>query len=130
MGSFFQIGSGSPLDARAGFPIGLFILGVILIAVFVFAIWFLTRHFLEYKKSDKYIQKQLERITTQKDVRKFSEDNRLTPEMQTLLWDICKTMQLPNINYLIKQADVIAENCKKYYYPLPVSGGGHVPGNH
>ena len=28
MGSFFQIGSGSPIAARSGFPIGLFILGV------------------------------------------------------------------------------------------------------
>ena len=118
MGSFFQIGSGSPIAARSGFPIGLFIIGVILVALLVGGIWFLTKHLLDYRKSDKYIQKQLERITTLKDVKKFSEDNRLTPAMQALLWDICKTMQLPNINYLIKQADVIAESCKQYYYKI------------
>ena len=62
------------------------------------------------------IQKQLERLTTQKDVKKFTETNRLTPEMSTLLWDICKTMKLPNINYLIKQPEIIAEKFKEYYY--------------
>ena len=116
MGSFFQIGSGSPIAARSGFPIGLFILGVVLVAALVGGIWFLTKHLMDYKKSDAYIQKQLERLTTQKDIKKFSEDNRLTPEMSTLLWDVCKTMKLPNINYLIKQPEVIADNFKKYYY--------------
>jgi hypothetical protein len=116
MGSFFQIGSGSPIDARSGFPIGLFIVGVILVATLVCGIWILTKHLMDYKKSDKYIQKQLERLTTQKDVKKFTETNRLTPEMSTLLWDICKTMKLPNINYLIKQPEIIAEKFKEYYY--------------
>ena len=118
MGSYFQIGSGSPLDARAGFPIGLFIVGVILVATIVCGIWILTKHLLDYKKSDKYIQKQLERLTTQKDVKKFSETNRLTPAMSTLLWDICKTMKMPNINYLIKQPEVVAQNFKEYYYKI------------
>ena len=118
MGSYFQIGSGSPLDARAGFPIGLFIVGVVLVALLVGGIWMLTKHLLDYKKSDKYIQKQLERLTTQKDVKKFSEVNRLTPAMQILLWDICKTMKMPNINYLIKSPDIIAENFKQYYYKI------------
>ena len=102
MGSYFQIGSGSPIAARSGFPIGLFIVGVILVAVLVGGVWFLTKHLMDYKKSDAYIKKQLERLTTQKDVKKFAEANRLTPDMQILLWDICKTMKLPNINYLNK----------------------------
>ena len=116
MGSYFQIGSGSPLDARAGFPIGIFIVGVILVATLIGGIFMLTKHLLDYKKSDKYIQKQLERQTTQKDVKKFTETNRLTPAMSTLLWDVCKTMKLPNINYLIKQPEVVAEKFKEYYY--------------
>ena len=118
MGSYFQIGSGSPLAARAGFPIGLFIVGVILVATLVGGFFMLTKHLLDYKKSDKYIQKQLERLTTQKDVKKFSESNRLTSEMSILLWDICKTMKMPNINYLIKQPEVIASNFKEYYYKI------------
>ncbi len=117
MTSPFQIGS-SPLAARAGFPIGMFLLGVVLIATLVGGIWILTKHLMDYKKSDAYIQKQLERISTQKDVKKFTEDNRLTPEMSALLWDICKTMKLPNINYLIKQPEVVAENLKQYYYKI------------
>ena len=118
MGSYFQIGSGSPLDARAGFPIGLFIVGVVLVAAIVGGIWVLTKHLMDYRKSDKYIQKQLERLTTQKDVKKFTETNRLTPPMSVLLWDICKTMKLPNINYLIKQPEIIAQNFKEYYYKI------------
>lgn len=118
MGSYFQIGSGSPLAARAGFPIGLFIVGVILVATLVGGFFMLTKHLLDYKKSDKYIQKQLERLTTQKDVKKFSESNRLTSDMSVLLWDICKTMKMPNINYLIKQPEVIASNFKEYYYKI------------
>ena len=118
MGSFFQIGSGSPIDARAGFPIGIYIFGVILVAALVGGIWFLTKHILDYKKSDAYIQKQLERITTQKDVKKFTETHRLTQDMSILLWDICKTMKLPNINYLIKQPEAIAASFKEYYYKI------------
>ena len=118
MGSFFQIGSGSPIDARAGFPIGIFIVGVVVVATLVGGIIMLTKHLLDYKKSDKYIQKQLERITTQKDVKKFAETNRLTPQMSTLLWDICKVQKIPNINYLIKQPEVIADHCKQYYYKI------------
>jgi len=118
MGSFFQIGSGSPIDARAGFPIGLFIAGVVIIATIVCGIWVLTKHLMDYRKSDSYIQKQLERLTTQKDVKKFTETNRLTPEMSILLWDVCKTMKLPNINYLIKQPDILAEKFKEYYYKI------------
>ena len=118
MGSFFQIGSGSPIDARAGFPIGIFIVGVVVVATLVGGIIMLAKHLLDYKKSDKYIQKQLERITTQKDVKKFAETNRLTPQMSTLLWDICKVQKIPNINYLIKQPEVIADHCKQYYYKI------------
>ena len=118
MASFFQIGSGSPIDARSGFPIGLFIIGVILVAVLVGGIWFLTKHVLDYKKSDAYIQKQLSRITTQKDAKIFSETHRLSQDMSIMLWDICKTMQLPNINYLIKRPEEIAAKLKDYYYRI------------
>lgn len=118
MGSFFQIGSGSPLDARSGFPIGLFLFGVVLMAVIVGGFFFLTKHLLDYKKSDKYIQKQLERITNQKDVKKFSETYRLTQDMSILLWDVCRTMKLPNINFLIKQPEIVAAKFKEYYFKI------------
>ena len=121
MGSYFQIGS-SPLSARASFPIGLFITGVVLLAALVCGIWILTKRIFDYRKSDKYIQKQLERITTQKDVKKFTETNRLTPEMSSMLWTICRTLKLPNINYLIKEPDILAEKFKQYYYNLKNAG--------
>ncbi len=122
MGSYFQIGSGSPIDARAGFPVGVYIVGVILVAALVGGIWFLTKHILDYRKSDEYIQKQLERLTTQKDVKKFTEVNRLTPEMSSMLWTICKTLKLPNINYLIKVPETVAEKFREYYFLMKDHG--------
>ena len=89
MGTFFQIGS-SPLMARQSFPIAMFIVGVILVAAFVGGIWFFTKHLMDYKKSDKYIQKQLSRLTTQKDVKKFIEDNRLSQRESDMLWNMCR----------------------------------------
>jgi len=119
--SFFQIGS-SPLSARASFPIGLFILGVIVLAAIICGIWILTKKFLDYKKSDEYIKKQLERITTQKDIKKFSSDNRLSPQMSNLLWNLCKTLKVPNINYLVKDVEQVNKIFKDYYFIIKGNG--------
>ena len=69
----FQIG-GSPLQARQTFPIGLFILWVLLASLFIALIFIIFKNINKYKKSDKYIQKEISRITTPKDLKKFSFD--------------------------------------------------------
>lgn len=117
MASFFQIGS-SPLMARQGFPIGMFLLGLLVLAVLVVGIWFFAKHLLDYKKSDKYIQKQLSRITTQKDVKIFSDTYRLNQKLSNQLWNLCRTKKLPNINYLIKEHSQITQIFKDYYFYL------------
>ncbi|MCR4899497.1 MAG: PilZ domain-containing protein [Treponema sp.] len=119
--SFFQIGS-SPLSARASFPIGFFILGVVIVAAIVCGVWMLTKKLLDYKKSDAYIKKQLERMTTFKDVKKFSEDNRLTPAMSNVLWNMCKSLKVPNINYLIKEPETLEKLFRDYYFIFKNSG--------
>ncbi len=117
MGSFFQIGS-SPLMARQGFPIGMFLLGVVIVAVLVVGIWFFTKHLMDYKKSDKYIQKQLSRLTTPKDVKKFCDSHRLNQKMSIQLWNLCRVKKLPNINYYIKEHALVSEAFKDYYFIL------------
>ena len=117
MSSYFQIGS-SPLMARQSFPIVMFIVGVVLVAACIGGIWFLTKHLIDYKKSDKYIQKQLSRITTQKDVKKFITDNRLSQKESDMLWNICRIQQIPNINFFIKEAEALSEHLRDYYFYL------------
>ncbi len=119
--SFFQIGS-SPLSARASFPIGIYIAGVLIVAAIILGIWVLTKRVIAYRKSDVYIQKQLERITTQKDVKKFTDDNRLTPAMSTMLWNMCRDLKVPNINYLIREAEKLEELFRKYYFLIKENG--------
>ena len=114
---FFQIGS-SPLSARASFPIGIYILGVVLVAALVGGFWFLTKHLLDYKKSEKYIQKQLSRVSTYKDVKKFIEDNRLSSEEEDMLWNMCRIQKLPNINYYIKEPEPLFAKLKEFYFYL------------
>lgn len=121
MESFFQIGS-SPLSARQSFPIGMFLLGVLLIAVLVVGVWILTKHLMDYKKSEKYIQKQLSRVTTQKDVKKFCDAHRFNSKMSIQLWNICRIKKLPNINYYIKEHALINEAFKEYYYYIKQNG--------
>ena len=117
MATFFQIGS-SPLMARQSFPIGFYILGVVLVAVLVGGVWFLVKHLMDYKKSDKYIQKQLSRLTTQNDVKKFVTDNRLPQDEGDMLWNMCKTQKLPNINYYIKDPEPLFQKFKEFYFYL------------
>ncbi len=118
---YFQIGS-SPLSARASFPIGIYILGVVLVAVLVGGIWFLTKHLMDYRKSDKYIQKQLSRVTTLKDVKKFIADNRLSQPEEDMLWYMCRTQKLPNINYYIKNPEPLFEKFNDFYNYLKQNG--------
>ena len=113
--SFFQIGS-SPLSARASFPIGVYIIGVVIVAAVILGIWFLTKRIIAYRNSEEYIKKQLERPTTLKDIKKFTEDNRLTPEMSDCLWDMCRTFKVPNINYLIRETETLEEFFRKFYF--------------
>ena len=120
MGTFFQIGS-SPLMARQSFPIAMFIVGVILVAAFIGGIWFFTKHLMDYKKSDKYIQKQLSRLTTQKDVKKFIEDNRLSQRESDMLWNMCRIQKLPNINYFIKEPEPLFQKFKEFYSYLKLN---------
>ena len=117
MGSFFQIGT-SPLMARQGFPIGMFLVGVLAVAILVVGIWFFTKHLIDYKKSDKYIQKQLSRMTTQKDVKKFCDTHRLNSKLANQLWNMCRIKKLPNINYYIKEHALVTEAFKEYYFYL------------
>ena len=117
MGSFFQIGT-SPLMARQGFPIGMFLVGVLAVAILVVGIWFFTKHLIDYKKSDKYIQKQLSRMTTQKDVKKFCDTHRLNSKLANQLWNMCRIKKLPNINYYIKEHTLVSEAFKEYYFYL------------
>ena len=119
--SFFQIGS-SPLSARASFPAGVYILGVLIVAAIIVGVWILTKRIIAYKQSDEYIKKQLERQTTQKDIKKFSEEYRLTPQMSSMLWSMCKVLKVPNINYLIRETEQLAELFKKYYFYIKENG--------
>ena len=118
---YFQIGS-SPLMARQSFPIVMFVIGVVLVAAIVCGIWFLTKHLIDYRKSDKYIQKQLSRPTTLKDVKKFVSDNRLSQPEETMLWNMCRTQKIPNINFYIREPEPLFAKLKEYYYTLKQSG--------
>lgn len=113
----FQIG-GSPLQARQTFPIGLFILWVLLASLFITLIFIIFKNINKYKKSDKYIQKEISRITTPKDLKKFSFEYHLPQKYHSMFLTMSKTMKMPNINYLIKDTQSLTKYFHDYYFVL------------
>lgn len=110
----FQAG-GSPLEARGNIIIyGVLIVAGLVIGVF-FMLW-LWRNIQNKKKEDpKWIETQKNRPTRNSDVRETCQKYNLSAEQGGILLWLCKTFQIPNIYYTIRDFSSI-EDCFRQGY--------------
>lgn len=116
--------SGSLIQGRQTFPIVKFAIVTGLIALLLFLFWFLSKKFFAYKKSEKYINKEKNRLTTYKDVQKFSKENGLSPKYEKILFEVCSAIKQPNILYALNSnSDVIEmfRNAHDYFTAINIS---------
>lgn len=104
----YQAGN-TPIDARNAFPIGIFLLILLIIAAVLFAVYYFVTKRQKYLKSDEYKEKEKNRPTTRKDVSKIVKEHNLTKEQGEMLWDICSMSETKNITYQLKNNNEISE---------------------
>ena len=109
-------GSGSPIEARQTAPIFLIILILLSIIAVVVLVAFLFNKIEKYKRSDKYLEKEMNRKTKRNDVTRLIRENNLKPEDFDIIWEVCQLTQANNIKFLLKtNADVLDLFRKAYF---------------
>lgn len=114
--------NGSPLQARQNAPVLAIIICILLVAIFIFLLWLVSKKISEYFNSPEYQEKQRTRPTTQKDIKRIAEENRIPQDQADLLFEICKKYKLPNFNFIIKDYPQITEIFKKTYFDFRSEG--------
>lgn len=110
----FQAG-GSPLEARGNFIIYAVIIAAGLV-IGVFFLFWLWRNIQAKKKEDpKWIEAQKNRPTRNSDVRETCQKYNLSAEQGGILLWLCKTFQIPNIYYTIRDFSSIEDSFRQGY---------------
>lgn len=112
---FLSTGTGSPIIARQTAPFFLFILILLLIAAFLFVLYLLVTKRLNFLKSDKYKQKEMNRLTKYKDVVRYCHDRNLSSNDTKILWQICQITKCTNVLYLLKSNSAVNELFRNAY---------------
>lgn len=100
---------GSPILARQSAPVFKIILSLLILTVIIFLIYVIFNKISKYKNSDKYKQKEINRITTYSDVKKYAKINNLSKQEFNILWNVCSITKCLNINYLLKSNNAVNE---------------------
>lgn len=111
----FTYNSGSPLQARKTAPLFTVILILLIIVAIVVLIGIILRKIAAYKQSDKYLEKEKERITKYSDISKYANANELSETEKNILWDVCQATQWKNILYSLKDNSSVNELFKTAY---------------
>ena len=96
--------TGSPLSARSSFPVFPFLLLIFSIALIIILIWFTHKKIELYHKSEKYIEKEKNRITSRKDVANIAKYYHIPKEQEAILWEICSLTACKNIAFTLKDS--------------------------
>ena len=122
---FFLYGSnsGSPILARKSAPLFTVILILGVIIVLVVALGILIAKVREYKKSNKYIEKEKNRTTNYSDIVKYANQNDFSAGEKAIFWEVCQITQWKNIFYSLKDNSTVNELFRKAYYILKEKKG-------
>ena len=115
--------SGSPILARKSAPLFTVILILGVIIVLVVALGILLAKVREYKKSNKYIEKEKNRTTNYSDIVKYANQNDFSTTEKSILWEVCQITQWKNIFYSLKDNSTVNELFRKAYYILKEKKG-------
>lgn len=107
--------SGSLLNARKTFPFVKVSIMFILIALFIFLLWYASKKIISYKKSDKFTDKEKNRQTKYKELVEYGKNNNLTKEDVSLLWEILTITKTPNIAYSFTSSKNVIDIFHKAY---------------
>lgn len=110
----YQVGT-TPLQARTNMPFVTFFIIFGIILLIVVAIFLALKMLHDYHKSEKYIQKIKDRVTTPKDLLIFAKNHNLDAEEIKLMNTLCKYTQAKNINYSLKNNNDLLHLFKKAY---------------
>lgn len=110
----YQAGN-TPIDARNSFPLGIFFLVLLIIALAIFLLYILISRKQKYLKSDEYKEKEKNRPTTHKDITKVVKENFLSKEQGEMLWEICSMCQTKNIIYQLKNNNELSDLFRNAY---------------
>lgn len=113
----YQAGT-SPLQARSNFPIIPMIIIALIVILVLFLVWFITKKIKDYYSSDKYIQKETNRITRRNDVVKYCKEHELTTHDFNILWNVCRITECKNILYSFKSNAQVLEIFKDAYFKM------------
>lgn len=115
--------SGSPILARKSAPLFtvILILGIIIGIIVAFGI--LIAKIREYKKSDKYVDKEKNRTTIYSDIVKYANQNDFSSNEKGILWEVCQITKWKNIFYTLKDNSSVNELFRKAYYILKEKKG-------
>jgi len=111
----FSGGSGSLIEARQTAPIALIIIGLLLISAVLVLLYIFVKKITDYRNSDKFRDKEINRKTKYSDVAKFVKNNNLTPNDAKILWEVSTLTEALNINYLLKSNAAVNELFRNAY---------------
>ena len=110
----YQAGT-SPLQARSNFPVIPMIIIILIVILVLFLIWFIAKKIKDYYASDKYIEKETNRITRRNDVVKFCKEHELSQHDFNILWNVCRITNCKNILYSFKSNTQVLETFRAAY---------------
>lgn len=114
--------SGSPILARKSAPLFTVILILGIIIGVVVAIGILIAKIREYKKTDKYLDREKNRSTTYSDVVKYANQNEFSTSEKNILWEVCQITKWKNIFYSLKDNSSVNELFREAYIILKNKG--------
>ncbi|MCR4734272.1 MAG: PilZ domain-containing protein [Treponema sp.] len=95
-----------------------FIIILSIIACLIAAAWFIVHSRISYKKSDKYLEKEKNRLTSARDIKNLFKEYNIPSEYEKPFFEICRDYKIPNILYFIKDPMAISELFQKRYFEL------------
>lgn len=107
--------SGSPIAARATFPIITFFLILFSIALFIILLWLLFKKIDDYHKSEKYLEKEKNRLTNKKDIANIAKYYHIPKAQENILWEICQLSKCKNFSYVMKDTNELYDLFKSSY---------------
>lgn len=119
----FSGGTGSLIEARETAPIFAIIISLLILISIIFLIFIVYKKISSYKHSDSYKQKEINRITTKKDVNTYVKTHNLSSADADILWKICSISKCLNINYLLKSNSAVHELFRNSYNLIKAQNG-------
>ncbi len=114
--------TGSLVDNRSNPYIFVVLAILLVVAAILILVRFLTLFIEKKRSSPEWIEAQKKLPTTRKNIEAVARNARLTAEETSVLAEICKRFNAPNIEYLIRDQQQINSMCAEFYQAMIALG--------